>query len=95
MLAGLPIVATHAGAVPELIEDGKHGLLVQPGSAIELCEAMLRMLDDDTNRQQYGKQAQQRALTEFVPQKELAAFWEIYHECTGPHPYAGVFGVPH
>ena len=81
MLAGIPIVATRAGAVPELIENGKHGLLVQPGSAIELCEAMLRMLDDDTNRQQYGKQAQQRVLTEFAPERELEAYWEIYQEC--------------
>jgi glycosyltransferase involved in cell wall biosynthesis len=81
MLAGIPIVATRVGAVPELIEDGKHGLLVQPGSAIELCEAMLKMLDDDTNRQLYGKQARQRVLTEFAPQKELEVYWEIYQEC--------------
>jgi glycosyltransferase involved in cell wall biosynthesis len=81
MLAGVPIVATRAGAVPELIENGKHGLLVQPGSAAELCEAMLRMLSTDTDRQQSGKQAQQRVLTEFAPQRELAAYWEVYQEC--------------
>jgi L-malate glycosyltransferase len=81
MLAGIPIVATRAGAVPELIEDGKHGLLVLPGSATELCESMIKMLEDDTNRQEYGKQAQQRVLSAFAPQKELAAYWEIYQEC--------------
>jgi glycosyltransferase involved in cell wall biosynthesis len=81
MLAGIPIVATRAGAVPELIENGKHGLLVQPGSATELCEAMLKMLDTNIDRQQYGKQARQRVLTEFTPQKELAAYWGIYQEC--------------
>ena len=81
MLAGIPIVATRAGAVPELIEGGKHGLLVQPGSATELCEAMLKMLEDDTNRQEYGKQAQERVLTKFAPQRELAAYWKIYQEC--------------
>jgi len=80
MLAGTPIVATRAGAVPELIENGKHGLLVQPGSATELCEAMLRMLDANTDRQQYGKQAQERVLTEFAPQKELESYWKIYLE---------------
>jgi L-malate glycosyltransferase len=81
MLAGAPIVATRAGALPELIEDGKHGLLVHPGSATELCEAMIKMLDDNTNRQEYAKQAQQRVLSEFVPQRELEAYWNIYHEC--------------
>jgi L-malate glycosyltransferase len=81
MLASVPIVATRAGAIPELIEDGKHGLLVQPGSATELCEALIRMLDADSDRQEYRKQAQERVLAEFAPQKELEAYWEIYREC--------------
>jgi glycosyltransferase involved in cell wall biosynthesis len=81
MLAGIPIVATRAGALPELIEDGKHGLLVHPGSAAELCEAMLKMLETNSDRQQYGKQAQERALTEFSPQKELESYWNVYQEC--------------
>ena len=81
MLAGVPIVATRVGAVPELIEDGKHGLLVQPGSATELYEAMVKMLDDNTNRQEFGKQARERVLSEFAPHRELEAYWEIYKEC--------------
>jgi len=89
MLAGIPIVATRAGAVPELIEDGKQGLLVQPGSATELCEAMLRILDTNADKQQYGKQAQERVLTKFAPQKELAAYWEVYQECRGQSPLPG------
>ena len=83
MLAGVPIVATRAGAVPELIEDGKHGLLVYPGSATESYEAMVKMLDDDTNRQEFGRQAQKRVLSEFASHRELEAYWEIYQECLG------------
>ncbi len=81
MLAGIPIVATRVGAVPQLIEHDKHGLLVHPGSATELCEAMIKMLEDDTNRQEYGKQAQQRVLSEFAPHRELEAYLKIYQEC--------------
>ena len=81
MLAGVPIVATRAGAVPELIEDGKHGLLVYPGSATESYEAMVKMLDDNTNRQEFGRQAQKRVLSEFASHRELEAYWEIYQEC--------------
>jgi L-malate glycosyltransferase len=81
MLAGVPIVATRVGAVPELIEDGKHGLLVQPGHAMEMYEALVRMLDAGTDKQEYGKQAQERVLAEFAPQKELEAYWEVYQEC--------------
>ncbi len=81
MLAGLPIVATRAGAVPELIECGKHGLLVRPGSATDLYDALAKMLDAGTSKQKYGKQAQKRVLAEFAPQRELVAYWEIYQEC--------------
>ena len=81
MLAGVPIVATRAGAVPQLIEHNKHGLLVQPGSATELCEAMVKMLGDDTKRQEFGKQAQLRVLSDFAPHNELEAYWQIYQEC--------------
>ena len=80
MLAGVPIIATRAGAVPELIEDGKHGLLVNPGSATELCEAMIKLMDDGIKRQEYANQAQQRVLSEFAPSKELEAYWKIYQE---------------
>jgi glycosyltransferase involved in cell wall biosynthesis len=81
MLAGIPIVATRSGAVPELIEDGKHGLLVRPGSATELCEAMASMLDTGTDQYRYGEQARERVLTRFAPQRELAEYREVYQEC--------------
>src|SRR5207247_11460855 len=55
--------------------------LVQPGHAIEMSEALVRMLDARTDRQLYGKQAQERVLAEFTPQRELAAYWEVYQEC--------------
>jgi glycosyltransferase involved in cell wall biosynthesis len=82
MLAGTPIVATRVGAVPQLIEHGNHGLLVQPGSATELSEAMHNMLNDN-NKQEYGNRAQHRALTEFAPPEEIASYWEVYQECLG------------
>lgn len=81
MLAGVPIVATRVGAVPQLIENGKYGLLVQPGSATELCEALIKLLDDYAIRQEYGNQAQQRVLSEFAPHRELDAYWEVYQKC--------------
>jgi L-malate glycosyltransferase len=89
MLAGVPIIATRVGAIPQLIEDGKHGLLVQPGSATELFEAIIKMLDDDTNRQKYGNRARQRVLSEFAPHKELEAYWEVYQECLKPSTLIG------
>jgi glycosyltransferase involved in cell wall biosynthesis len=46
MAAGRPIVATRVGAVPEIIDDGIHGLLVPPNDAPALAEALERLLRD-------------------------------------------------
>jgi len=43
---GLPVVSTRLSAIPELIETGKTGLLVQPGDDKEMTSAMLRLLTD-------------------------------------------------
>ena len=81
MLAGAPIVATRSGAVPEMLEDGKQGLLVPPGSATALFEAIVKMLSLGTDRRQYGQEARIRALTRFAPRAEMEAFVEVYWEC--------------
>jgi glycosyltransferase involved in cell wall biosynthesis len=45
-LAGVPVVATSIGAASELIDDGRSGLLVPPGDASALGDAVCRVLDD-------------------------------------------------
>ncbi|HEU0002691.1 MAG TPA: glycosyltransferase family 4 protein, partial [Ktedonobacteraceae bacterium] len=85
MLAGLPIVASRAGALPQMIEHGKEGLLVRPGSALELCEAIVTMLGVEHIRRSYGQMAQERALTYFAPQRELDEYMQIYQECFAGH----------
>ena len=46
MAARAPVVATAAGGVPELIEDGRSGILVEPGSAEALAQGVQRVLDN-------------------------------------------------
>lgn len=45
-LVGVPVIASNIGGIPELIEEGKNGLLVAPGNAIELAQAMQRIHDE-------------------------------------------------
>lgn len=45
--AGVPVVATRAGGIPEIVADGANGLLVPPRSPELLADAILRMLTDD------------------------------------------------
>jgi glycosyltransferase involved in cell wall biosynthesis len=44
MASGVPVVSTRISGIPELIEDGANGLLVEPGDAAALAEAIKRLL---------------------------------------------------
>ncbi len=61
MDAGVPVVATAAGAVPEVVGDG--GLLVPPGDAEALAEALASVSDDPHVRAQLAARGRARAAT--------------------------------
>ncbi len=65
MTAGLPVVSTRVGTIPEMIEEGEHGLLVNPRDRQGLAAALLRLLGDAELRQTMGNNGRQRALGEF------------------------------
>ena len=49
--AGLPVVASRIGAIPEVIRDGENGLLVTPGSVDDLAAALARLAREPALRQ--------------------------------------------
>ena len=57
MSQGHPVVATDNGGQREYIADQQNGLLIAPGNARQLAEAMQRLIDDDALRQRLGRQA--------------------------------------
>lgn len=54
MSAGLPVVGVDALAIPELVRDGRDGLIVPAGDDAALAHAMARMLDDEELRARFG-----------------------------------------
>ena len=61
MAAGLAVVATKVGAIPEMIEDGVTGLLIEPRQPERLAEAIVRLLDDPRERLRMGGRAAETA----------------------------------
>lgn len=55
MAAGKPVVGTSIGGIPEVIEDGKNGLLVPPGDARSLAKAILFILNNKEKAGQMGE----------------------------------------
>lgn len=60
-LAGLPIVATRVGGIPDAVDDGKTGILVSAGDYHGLASAILRLLGSEGLRAQMAKTAAARA----------------------------------
>ncbi len=58
---GCPVVATDVGGIPTSVEDGRDGLLVKPGDAAQLANAIERVLDDEDLRLSLIKEGLRRA----------------------------------
>lgn len=65
MALGKPCIATRINAVPEAIDDGENGLLVGPGNAAQLAEAIQTMIDQPELRERLGRNAREKALATF------------------------------
>jgi len=61
MAAGLPIVATKVGAIPEIIEDEKEGLVVSPQNNQELKEKLEILINEPDLRKKIGESAKEKA----------------------------------
>ena len=65
MDAALPVVATRVGGVPDLIEDGVHGRLVEPGDPAALATAIVEVVRDPERAREMGARARERRRAEF------------------------------
>jgi glycosyltransferase involved in cell wall biosynthesis len=65
MAAGTPVVATSVAGIPEMLEDGKHGILVPPGSEERLARAALTLLSDRSTAARLAAEARVRVESEF------------------------------
>lgn len=78
LAAGLPVVATAVGGVPEIIENEMHGLLVPPENPAALSKAILRLLEDPQLCASLGKAGQERVRTRFSFQGVLDSLRQLY-----------------
>lgn len=69
MAAKLPVIATGVGAVPEIIENGKNGFIVEPGKPDQIAEKIKQILSDGHLKQELGIQAHQTVLFKFPLEK--------------------------
>jgi glycosyltransferase involved in cell wall biosynthesis len=78
MAAGLPVVSTAVGGVPELVRDGATGLLVPSEDAEALAQAMQALVDDSGRRQAMGAAARQHAVAHFDIRHTVSQYEKLY-----------------
>jgi len=78
MAAGIPVVATRVGGNPELVEDGRTGLLVRVENAGEIADAVCQLLDRPEMACALGRRARQRVVDEFAIDRMLAKTEALY-----------------
>ena len=80
MAAGCPIVATDTGALPELIQHERNGLLCQPNDSFALAEKILQMLNHPERAAALGEQAARDAGSRYHPRTIARQTLEFYGE---------------
>jgi glycosyltransferase involved in cell wall biosynthesis len=78
MSVKLPVIASNTGGLPELVEDGRSGILVPVGGSLEICAALERLLGDADLRRSMGEAGYQLILKEHRIEDTARKYVEIF-----------------
>ena len=75
---GLPVIATHVGGVPEIVEDNVNGFLVEPKHPEGIAERILQLNNDKPLREKLGEGARNTILERYTIDKVIKQYEETY-----------------
>jgi glycosyltransferase involved in cell wall biosynthesis len=85
MACGTPVIATTAGAFPEIVADGETGMLVRPGDAEAVANAIEKLLPDEPRRLAMGAAGRERIVERFSWRQTAIRTAELYAEVAATH----------
>jgi glycosyltransferase involved in cell wall biosynthesis len=80
LVRGLPVVATDVGGVGEAVIPGETGLLVQPGDAAGLAQAMIRLAGDESLRRSMSGKGRELAVDRFSLRHMIGSIEAVYED---------------
>ncbi len=83
MASGVPVVATAVGSIPEMIEDGSEGFIIQPGDVRALADALLLLGSDAGRRGRMGARARERAQSLFSEDRMVEEHASLFRSLMG------------
>jgi glycosyltransferase involved in cell wall biosynthesis len=80
MASGRPVVATRVGGIPEVVEDGKSGVLVSPHSPEELAEGVERLITNPVLMEVMRERARERVERLFSLEAHAEGIAAVYED---------------
>lgn len=80
MITPLPIIATLAGGIPEVVENEKTGILVEPENTNELIKALDKLISSSSLREKYAIAGHERVLKKFDAREMTIAYGKLYED---------------
>lgn len=84
MSAGRPVIGTNVGGIPEMIEGGVNGYLVEPKNSEQIAEKVIKLFSEENVLQEWGKNARRKA-EEFDIENYVEKLERIYREVVSKH----------
>jgi glycosyltransferase involved in cell wall biosynthesis len=94
MAAGLPVISTRVGGIPELVSDGVDGILLEPGDINGLTDALRRLLQNGELARQMGRAGRQKIESTFATSVILPQIEQLYLELGAARLGATRLAVP-
>ena len=83
MALGVAPVCTAVGGIPEVVQDGQNGKLVDTGNAVAFADALQMLIDDDGLRRRLGRSAAELVRQRFLVTTMIERYREVYGFCLG------------
>lgn len=83
MACGLPVVATKVGGIPQQVEHGVNGFLIQNNNIAELKESILKLVGNRTLCKEIGQRNREMVISKYNWSKSTRKFLEIYEHILG------------
>jgi glycosyltransferase involved in cell wall biosynthesis len=84
LAAGRPVVATRVGGVPDVVQEGEDGFLVEPGATDDLAERLGRLAREPELRERMGRAGRERVLPRYAVERLVDDVDRLYRSLLGP-----------